>query len=122
VDAKGDARLKQAHRAWLSKGKEPNPPIFWEFIYHDRNVLLKMAELTVEHSVALFLSGGTIPRHASQPPPPPPPIYTYQTIYTYQMSSGCFAGQDTRNLVSDAIKWWEEQLDDIEQKAAVSSP
>ena len=42
--------------------------------------------------------------------------------YNYKMNSGPFAGQDPRDLVRDAIKWWEEQLDDIEQKAAVSSP
>jgi hypothetical protein len=31
------------------------------------------------------------------------------------MASGRFAGQDTRDLVGEAIKWWEAQLDDIEQ-------
>jgi hypothetical protein len=105
-DAESDTRLKQAHRAWLNTRKKPNPPIFWDFI-------LKEADVDVEHSVkfTLPISGGTIPRHAPQPPP----------IYTYQMTSGRFAGQDTRNLVRDAIKWWEKQLDDIEQEAAASS-
>jgi hypothetical protein len=112
-DAEIDARMKKAQRAWWDtlKATKPNPSIFWEFIERDRNLLLKEAELTVEPSV----SGGTIPRHAPQPPQPPP-------IYNYKMKSGRFAGQDPRDLVRDAIKWWEEQLDDIEQKAAVFSP
>jgi hypothetical protein len=116
-DAEIDARMKKAQHAWWDtlKATKPNPSIFWEFIERDRNLLLKEAELSVEPSANVFLSGGTIPRHAPQPPPPPP-------IYTYKMKSGRFAGQDPRDLVRDAIKWWEEQLDDIEQKAEASSP
>jgi hypothetical protein len=93
-----DTRLKQAHRAWLNKRKKPNPPIFWDFI------LLKEAELAVEHSFTITEDTITIP---------PPPIYTY--------TMKPFAGRDTRDLVRDAIEWWQKQLDDIERKAA-SSP
>jgi hypothetical protein len=116
-DAEIDARMKKAQRAWWDtlKATKPNPSIFWEFIERDRNLLLKEAELTAEPSATVFLSDGAIPRHAPRPPPPPP-------IYNYEMKSGRFAGQDPRDLVRDAIKWWEEQLDDIEQKAAVSPP
>jgi hypothetical protein len=118
-DAKSDARLKKAQSDWWTglNNTKPDPSIFWQFIEEDRNLLLKKAKLTVEQSVTftLSLSGGTIPRHAPQPPPPP--------IYTYQMTSDHhFAGQDPRDLVRNAIKWWEEQLDYIEQKAAASSP
>ena len=38
------------------------------------------------------------------------------------MNSGRFAGQDPRDLVRDAIEWWEKQLSDVEQQAAASSP
>jgi hypothetical protein len=37
------------------------------------------------------------------------------------MKSGFFVGQDSRDLVREAIDWWEKQLSDIEQKAATSS-
>jgi hypothetical protein len=117
-DAESDARVKEAQRAWWDtlKATKPNPSIFWEFIERDRNLLLKGAELTVEPSATVFVSGGAIPLHAPRPPPPPPPIYNYK------MKSGRFAGQDPRDLVRDAIEWWEKQLDDIERKAAASSP
>jgi hypothetical protein len=113
-DAKSDVRLKEAQSAWWSglNATKPNPLIFWKFIDHDRNQLLKQAELTAGQSTQLFLQGGTIARHVSPPPPPPPPIHTYQ------MNSGYFVGQDPRKLVRDAIEWWEQQLNDIEQKAA----
>jgi len=38
------------------------------------------------------------------------------------MKSGRFAGQDPRDVVRDAIEWWEKQVDDIEREAAASSP
>jgi hypothetical protein len=100
-DVESDARLKQAHRAWLNTRKKPNPPIFWDFI---QNSLLKEAELAVEHSVTI-----------TQPPSPPP-------IHNYKMNFGRYAGQHACDLVREAIEWWEKQLDCIEQKAAASSP
>ena len=117
-DAESDARVKKAQGAWWDrlKATKPDPSIFWEFIERDRNLLLKGAELTVEPSATVFISGGATPVHAPRPPPPPPPIYNYK------MKSGRFAGQDPRDLVRDAIEWWEKQLDDIEQAAAASSP
>ena len=113
-----DARVKKAQDAWWDRLEDtkPNPPIFWEFIKRDRDVLLHEAKLTVDASAIVFLSGGAIPRDAPRPPPPPPPIYNYK------MKSGRFAGQDPRDLVKEAIEWWEKQLDGIEQEAAAASP
>ena len=119
-DAEIDARMKKAQRAWWDtlKATKPNPSIFWDFIERDRNLLLKQAEFTVDPSARVFGVFDSFPSHA--PPPQMPP--QLPPIYNYKMKSGPFAGQDPRDLVRDAIKWWEEQLDDIEQKAGVSSP
>jgi hypothetical protein len=126
-DAEGDPRLKNAQDAWRSrlKATKPDPHIFWEFIEHDRNQLLKEAELTVRRifqdslhdgiGLADSFDGQRLPLLAPRSPPP-------TSICTYQMKSGRFAEQDPRDLVGDAIVWWEKQLDDIEQKAAASSP
>jgi len=144
-DAKRDARLEKAQRAWWAKLKatKPSPSIFWQFIESDRNRLLKEAELTVGQSVEGFQAYSTARPTLRAPPPPPPlrlPNYTYgQSVevilhstarptlraprpppplrppnYTYEMNSGPFAGQDPRDLVRDAIDWWEKQLDGIE--------
>jgi hypothetical protein len=126
-DARSDPRLNKAQSAWLIrlKAKKPDPHIFWEFIDRDRNKLLKEAELTVRRifqdslhdgiGLADSFDGQRLPLPAPRSPPP-------TSICTYQMKSGRFVGQDPRDLVKDAIEWWEKQLDDIEQEAAASSP
>jgi hypothetical protein len=129
-DAKRDARLEKALGGWWAKLKitKPNPSIFWQFIERDRNLLLKEAELNVGHPVKdgspITVRGNLSRRRGSQQPQPehesPPPGAAL--IFTYQMTSGFFVGQDPRKLVGEAIEWWEKQLDDIEQKAAASSP
>jgi hypothetical protein len=127
-DARSDPRLNKAQSAWLIglKATKPDPHIFWEFIDRDRNRLLKEAELTVRRVFEEYLHEGIVltdsfdGQQLPQRPAPraPPPT----SICTYQMKFGRFVGQDPRDLVGDAIEWWEKQLDDIEQKAAASSP
>ena len=126
-DAKRDARLKKAQNGWLKglNATEPRPSIFFDFIKRDRDRLLKEAELTAGQSAIVFLQGASatpragnfgrqeLPQPEQQPPPPPRP-----PIYSYHMNSGPFAGQDPRDLIRDAIVWWEEQLEGIEQEAA----
>lgn len=132
-DANGDIRLKKAQSDWWAalKAAKRDPPIFWQFIDRDRHRLLKEAYLTVGQSATVFVRGAPARGHAgdvsgridSEEPPQPeeqPPLLS--AIYTYHMNSGPFAGQDPRQLVKDAIEWWEKQLDDIEQKAAAPSP
>jgi hypothetical protein len=132
-DAKRDASLEKEQLAWWDKLKatKPNPSIFWQFIERDRNRFLKEAELTAGQSATVFVQGvsangraGDVSgRIVGQEPPQPeeqPPLPS--AIYTYHINSGPFAGQDPRDLVRDAIEWWEKQLDDIDQKAAASSP
>jgi hypothetical protein len=134
-DATSDARLKKVQRSWWRdlNTTKPNPTIFWEFIDRDRNLLLKEAELTVGHSAEVFYGQHRPQTHARPQtheqivPEPLPYLIDHlepppRAIYTYQLNSGCFAGQDPRDLVRDAIEWWEKQLDDIEQKAAAPSP
>jgi hypothetical protein len=126
-DAESDHRLKNVQDEWWGrlKATKPDPHIFWEFIERDRNLLLKEAELTVRRLLQGFLQDGIalsgnldgqeLPQQrAPRAPPPLPPSDTYQ------MKSGRFVGQDPRDLVGDAIVWWEKQLDDIEREAAAS--
>jgi hypothetical protein len=126
-DAESDARLKQAQIAWWGCLKATKPDIFCEFIERDRNKLLKEAELTVRRIVQEFLQERIVLANnlldgQQLPQQPAPGASPLTSICTYQMKSGRFAGQDPRDLVRDAIVWWENQLDDIEQKAAASSP
>jgi hypothetical protein len=136
-DAAADAHLKKAQKCWWDNlnNTKPNPAIFWGFIDRDRNKLLKEAELTVGQSTTISLQGlsataiaagigqgltetrQSSPQHGTRTgqenPSAPPPI----TIHNYHMNSGHFTGQDPRDLVKDAVEWWETQLTQIEQKA-----
>ena len=140
-DAESDGRLKKERCSWWKKLKatESKPSIFRDFIDRDKNLLLHEAKLTVGQAIHVelrdticasdavsgHLSGQQAAQPEQQPPPPcsahscPPPA---SPTYSYHMNSGPFAGQDPRDLVRDAIEWWENQLDDIEQKAAGLPP
>ena len=143
-DGARDARLQKEQRSWWEKLKhtKPDPAIFWDFIERDRNKLLKEAELTVEQSAEVFIQGASATALAGnlgrrQEPPQSQPIssiYATRTgqedprtpppsaIYSYRMNSSPFIRQDPRDLVRDAIEWWEKQLSDIEQKATAARP
>ena len=139
-DAARDARLSKEQGPWWQKLKhtKPDPAIFWDFIERDRNKLLKEAELTVgqglhvamhdaacasdTYSISIAGQEPSEPAEQQSPPPsahPAPP--SASLTYSYHMNSGPFAGQDPRDLVRDAIEWWEKQLSDIEQEAAGAS-
>jgi len=144
-DAAKDARLKKEQGCWwkaLNRTK-PAPAIFWDFIERDRNALLKEAELTVGQSLNVqgirppVTLGGDLrieqQPQADQQLQPPRSIYyparpgqddprAPPPIASYRMISGPFKGQDPRDLVRDAIEWWEKQLSDIEKKATAALP
>lgn len=126
-DAKRDARLMNALGAWWAalEAAKPNPAIFWQFIERNKNLLLKEAELTVRQSIrdpsTITVKGDLSGRRGVQQPPSQPeqksPPLGPAWIYTYQMTSGFFVGRDSRDLVGDAIEWWEKQLANIEAAA-----
>jgi hypothetical protein len=133
----GTVRLKKEQESWWKglKKTEPDPHIFRKFIDSDRNLLLKEAELTVTQGIHVVMqevacasdsfSAHLSGQEPSQPEQRSPPCSTHSdpspTSYSYHMKSGFFVGQDSRDLVREAVEWWEKQLSDIEQKAATSS-
>jgi hypothetical protein len=110
------------------------PAIFWQFIRRDRNLLLHEAQSNVSMSAMVqlppvgarasaagFAVGAT--RHqrglvelagdvSPGPQSPPPPA-----TYSYTISAQRYAGRDARDLVREAIEWWEQQIDHIERDA-----
>jgi hypothetical protein len=111
------------------------PAIFWQFIRRDRNLLLHEAQSNVAITAAVrlgpaaatagvgeFAVGAT--RHqrgvvelagdVSPGPQSPPPAATYSS---YTISGRPYTGRDARDLVHEAIEWWEVQIDGIERDA-----
>lgn len=117
----GDPLIKQAagaaYKRW--KGEDSNHEIFREFIERERNNLLKEYHSDVhplsEVSVAIELTakspeGGSPVRmaHVGE---------IGENIYR-PLLDGPWEGDDARDVLSEAITWWDGQLTAIEREIA----
>ena len=104
VDSKRSPELKQAiskkYASWKNAPKENK--IFFEFIESERNSLLKEYEFG-------FLSGPieiiATPENES---------FNIGENLFLPMSEGVYAGEDCRDVLGEAIAWWNLQLHQIE--------
>jgi len=85
------------------KNSRPDPSIFWEFIHLERNSLLKLYETSAGQGVTIKLGtpGG------SEPP---------ETDYHYVINAGPFKGRDQREVLQEAINWWDNYLNNIDKR------
>jgi hypothetical protein len=93
-------QIQRAYSEWKSE-KEANA-IFWEFIEDERNNILK------EYAIG-FLSGPV--EVLAQPNGE---IVLLDENLFCPIAEGRYAGEDGRDVMADAIAWWERQLDAIE--------
>lgn len=94
VDGESGPQLRAAVDArWAARKKSM---IFSGFIEDERNRIVKKY---APHAG----QGITIP--VSNPD---------QSVTSYQMNEGPFAGRDPRDLIREAIEWWDEYLREIE--------
>jgi hypothetical protein len=131
-----DHRIRKAQVKWFrlmnqvnkaagrgtTRQKQDNtwePAIYWQFIRKDRNLLLHEALSTVSQSatisIPVTLTG--IRQSAARdipvfPAPQPSPL-----TYSYTMSSPPYDQRDARDVVEEAIQWWEQQINEIEKDA-----
>ncbi len=119
---KVDAARSPIHRSvidsWWTDLKEtkPDPAIFWAFIDDERNLIVK--EYRTRAGQGVTVSGAVIEidvRTKTQKIEPSRPA-----TYHYTMNNGLFTGRDQRELIAEALAWWESQLDAI--NAAVGTP
>jgi hypothetical protein len=105
VDAKSSLELRAAVDAkWAAlKKSKPEPAIFWGFIEDERNWIV--------HEYAPRAGQGiTIP--VSNPD---------QSVTSYRMNEGLFAGRDPRDIVRIAVEWWDNYLKEIEAEVATQA-
>ena len=104
VDRKQNDRTKRvisnAYASWR-RDKEGNK-VFWEFIEDERNRVLKEYELG-------FLFGPIRVAASGQ-------LFTLNENLFCPISDGAFAGEDCRDVLREAIDWWERQLQSIEKE------
>jgi len=119
VDAERSPAYRAAVSAWWARVKrsKPMPEIFWSFIEDERNTILKEYRTSAGQGATVQVGGiefnlRTGEVHADQPGP---------TIHHYTINSGPFAGREQRDLLLEAIAWWERELDGID-KVACNAP
>jgi hypothetical protein len=104
----------EAARWWKELNRtKPEPLIFWEFIEKDRNALLKEYQFSAEQGIILRGDLNTVPLGAL-------PLGASVAEPTYLMKDGPFAGRDQRDVVQEAIDWWDDQLEEIAVRAAAT--
>ena len=118
---KVDGQRSPAHRSaiadWWSglKATEPSPAIFWQLIEEERNSILKEYQTTAGQGATAQLSGSEANLQGREPRIDPP----NPTFHHYTFNSGAFKGRDQREVLNEALLWWEEQLTAIDRVANV---
>ncbi|MBT3350055.1 MAG: hypothetical protein HOL66_15945 [Rhodospirillaceae bacterium] len=90
------------------KASEPEPKIYWGFIAESANIILHEYDLHAGQGITIHV-GANI--EAGEAP----------HTRSYPIHDGPFEGQDQRDVVREAIDWWEKQLEEIIIKAAARS-
>jgi hypothetical protein len=114
-DAQKRRLIKKAIDQWRPKTlKEPDPPIYWEFILKERNYIVHYYKQRAKQSVIVRpgvkkydLRTGQEETVARSDP----------TTTDYKMPPGPFEDQAARKVVQEAIEWWDQQLTTIEANA-----
>jgi hypothetical protein len=106
---------EEAKRWWDEMQRtKPKPLIFWKFIEKDRNALLKEYQFSAEQGVR---AGGAV---YGRMPYGAAPYGSLMMVPTYLMKDGPFSGRDQRDVVEEAIAWWDKQLGEIALRAAAA--
>ncbi len=117
VDSEQSPEMKETiNEAWESWKENPvENKIFFEFIEQERNNVLKEYRFSAQQDTHIsgslaHIDGKTGKQSTAIPARP--------TEYFYPMNSGPYEGQDQREVVAMAIIWWEEQINEIDIRAA----
>lgn len=102
ADAKqGDAISKAIAAEYATwKSDREGSSIFWNFIEEERNQVLKQYELGFFAGPVDVVAGGE--------------VHTLEEHLFCPITYGQFSGEDCRDVLQEAITWWEQQLDKIE--------
>lgn len=113
---KVDGACSQQYRTTIDewwkqlKNTRPNPEIFWLFIHDERNSIVKEYQTNAGQGVTVTISGIVLNIQTGEQTvgvPIPPK-------YHYTMNAGYFKDREQRELICEAIQWWETQLKAID--------
>lgn len=98
-DPEVNKAVAQVYDSW-KKDRSGNI-IFWEFIEQERNRVLKQYEMNfIEGAVDIVANDK---------------VYTLDECLYCPIADGVFGGEDCRDMIEESIKWWDRQLNHIEQ-------
>jgi len=101
IDGKDPKYASAIADAWDElKHSKPAPAIFWQFIETERNNIVKEYEIGAGQGVTVYL-GQTRPADNH-----------------YLINVGPYQGREQREVLAEAIAWWEEYLANIDKRAA----
>ena len=101
IDGKDPKYASTIADAWDElKHSKPAPAIFWQFIETERNNIVKEYEIGAGQGVTVYL-GQTRPADNH-----------------YLINVGPYQGREQREVLAEAIAWWEEYLANIDKRAA----
>jgi len=111
VDASQDSVLKKIiEDAWnILKSTKPQPEIFWEFIVKERNNILK--EYQFGAGIGTNINMPIIDLDSDESP-------QVKITHNYLITKGPYRGKDQREVLKEAIEWWESYLTKIENEYA----
>ena len=98
------------------QGSKPEPRTFWEFIDQERNNILKEYQISAGQGITirpgtthLNLKTGEQTHGESLP-----------TLYHYTINSGYYKGKQQKDVLNEAIEWWDKYLANIETQYAAN--
>ena len=107
VDAQTSPTLREAvdklYQNW--KSDRATHQIFWDFIAHERNMVLKQYEAGFYAGPVEITSGEDGP-------------YRLTGQLFCPINDGPYAGEDCRDVLAEAIEWWERQLAFVESSSS----
>ena len=107
IDSKDSPRMAAAIRSQYEswKADRQKSRIFFEFIESERNTLLKEYEAGyLSGPIEVIVLGGT-------------EVFELKENLFCPLGEGPYAGEDCRDVLAEAIAWWDSQLSTIEQNA-----
>lgn len=118
VDALSDPALKKIIDAEWAKlqDSKPEPRIFWEFIDEERNNILK--EYQIRAGQGITIRPGTM--HLNLTTGEQTHGESLPTLYHYTITSGHYKGKEQKDVLNEAIEWWDKYLENIETQYEAS--
>jgi len=103
----------EAHRQW--KRKSSSHRVFRDFISRDRNNIIHRYDFNVDMNEHVNVLVSVNPDVDIEPPLDTPRMFSLDENLFRPITGDYGEGEDARDIVAEAIGWWDEQLTKIEE-------